>query len=483
MVKHAAIIDIRSSVNKDGSILAREVEILLDTGAYACTGPTVLRNAGFTVSGPYVIPNVKIDGLCVYSNKVPAGSQRGYGTPQMAWAYESHTDNIAHALGFDPVEFRLKHLYRTGSETATGEVLKSMALEECLKKAAETLNWNQKPVRHANIKRGKGIACMQKASASPSASTAIVKLSEDGTIRVVTSAAELGQGIQTVLATIVANELKVPYNIIRVVLPDTDSTPYDESSTSSRATFHIGNAVMYAAIDVRNQLLEIAARTLAVKEDMLQINDGCISIKGALERGKYSFSHFISKGHYGKLSSIIGRGSFYSDYVNPFDRETGQSTRPTSFWMYAAQAAEVEIDTETGKIKIMKLAAAHDVGRAISLVGCKQQIEGAVSMGIGQAIFEELIFRNGRVINTNFEDYKIPTIMDMPEIEAIVVEGAYSEHGPHGAKGLGEPALSATAAAIGNAVYDAVGLRIYDLPLNPEKVLMKLKQKEPGYSK
>lgn len=475
-VKHPAIIHIKSGVKKDGTLVTREVNILMDTGAYACTGPTVIRNAGYTASGPYVIPNVKIDGLCVYTNRVPAGSLRGYGTQQVAWAYECHTDHISKEIGMDPLDFRLKNLYRTGSETATGEILTPMALQECLEKAAKGIGWKEKREYTPHIKRGKGIACMQKTTASPSASTAIVKMAEDGSVRVISSAVELGQGIQTVLATIVSNELKVPYHRIRVTLPDTDSTPFDESSTASRATFHLGNAVKAAAVDVKNQLLKIAGDTLEVPEELLEMKEGHITVKESPQRGRFPYSHFLTRGHYGKLSSIVGRGSFYSNYVTPIDVETGQSKRPTAFWMYAAQAAEVEVDLETGHVKVLKIVAAHDAGKAISLLGCKQQIEGAVAMGIGIATFEELLFDDkGRVMNPNFRDYRVPTAMDIPAIEAIVVEGAFDEHGPYGAKGLGEPALSATSPAIANAVYDAIGIRVPDLPLTPEKVLKAIK--------
>lgn len=479
-VKHPAIIDIKSGVKKDGKLLAREVKIVMDTGAYATSGPTVIRNAGYTAVGPYVIPNVKIDGLCVYTNKVSAGSLRGYGTQQVAWAYECHTDNIARKLGIDPVEFRLKNLYRTGSESATGEILYSMALDECLKEAAKGIGWSKKAESSPTKRRGKGVAVMQKTTAAPSSSTAIVKMAEDGTVRVISSAVELGQGLQTVIATIACNVLQLPYDRIRVSMADTDSTPFDESSTASRATFHLGNAVKAAAEDVRSQLLKMASDTLEVPGELLEMKDGYISIKEAPQRGKFSYSHFLTRGHYGKLSSIIGRGSFYSNYVTPIDVETGQSKRPTAFWMYAAQSAEVEIDTETGHVKVLKVVAAHDAGRAISMMGCKQQIEGAVAMGIGIATLEELMFDKGRVLNTNFRDYKIPTSMDIPEIEPIVVEGAYDEHGPFGAKGLGEPALSATSPAIANAVFDAIGIRINDLPLTPEKVLKAIKTMKSG---
>lgn len=476
-VKHSAIIDIKSGVKKDGTLLSREVNIVLDTGAYACTGPMVLRNAGFTAAGPYVIPNVRIDGLCVYTNKVPAGSHRGFGTQQAAWAYESHTDNIAKEMGIDPLEFRLRNIYKTGDESATGEILGNMALVECLERAARGLNWKKKDNGSANRKRGKGIACMQKPTSSPSASTAIVKMTEDGSVRVITSAVEMGQGIQTVIASIVSNELQVPYNSIKVTLPDTDFTPFDESSTGSKTTFHLGNAVKAAAIDVRNQLLKIAADFFEAPEDLLEIKEGYINIKENPERGRYPFSYFLTRGHYGKLSSITGRGSYYSGYVLPLNIETGQSKKPTAFWMYGAQAAEVEVDLETGHVKVLKVVAAHDVGRAISVAGCKQQIEGAVAMGIGIATFEEILFDRGRVINPSFRDYKTPTAMDIPDIEPIIVEGAFDENGPYGAKGLGEPALAATSPAIANAVFDAIGVRIIDLPLTPEKVLRAIRAK------
>ena len=477
--KQAALVEIKSGVKRDGTIVARKVRILWDTGAYALTGPTICRNASYTAAGPYKIPNVYIEGLCLYTNNVPSGSFRGYGVPQVTWAYESHTDAIAKELGMDPYEFRMKSIYEEGTKSATGEKLRSVGIKSCLERVAAQLNWTRKPTSPElgfGKKRGKGMACTQKTTASPSSSSAFVRVERDGTVFVITSGVEQGQGSQTTMALIASEVLGIPLSNIRVSLPDTDFTPYDESTTSSKFTFHGGNAVLRAATDARKQILEIARKTFKVKSTKeLALADGFAFVKEDPENKK-SIASLLTSGHYGRLANVVGKGKFFSDYVKPLDENTGRSTRPTAFWMYAAQGAEVEVDEETGEVRIIRVVAAHDVGKAINRVGCEQQIEGAVMMGIGQSLSEEMVMEKGKVFNASLKDYKVPTSLDMPEIVPEIVEAKHWM-GPFGAKGMGEPALAPTAAAIANAVYDAVGVRIYDLPLTPEKVLRALKAK------
>jgi carbon-monoxide dehydrogenase large subunit len=266
---------------------------------------------------------------------------------------------------------------------------------------------------------------------------------------------------------------------IRVNLPDSDFTPYDESTTSSKFTFHGGNAVRLAALDARKQILKIARRTFAVKSyNELDMTGGFVFAKKDPENKK-TISSLLTSGHYGKLSNVVGRGAFFSDYARPLDPKTSQSSRATACWMYAAHGAEVEVDEQTGAVKILRVVAAHDVGKAINPMGCEQQIEGGVLMGIGQAISEQLIMEKGNVLNPGFKDYKIPTARDLPEIIPKIVEVKHWK-GPFGAKGLGEVPIAPTPAAIANAVSDAVGIRIFDLPLTPEKILRAIKEKING---
>ena len=303
-----------------------------------------------------------------------------------------------------------------------------------------------------------------------------MRIERDGTAIVISSGVELGQGSQTTLALITSEVLGIPLSRIRVSLPDSDFTPYDESTSSSKFTFHGGNAVLRAAMDARNQILEIARKTFKVKSTKeLGLADGLVFAKEDPENKK-SIASLLTSGHYGRLANVVGKGAFFSDYVKPLHPKTGQSSRATAFWIYAAQGVEVEVDEETGEVKILKFVAAHDLGRVINRMGCEQQIEGGVLMGAGQTLSEEMVFDKGRVLNNSFKDYKIPTSLDMVEIVPRIIEEKHWK-GPFGAKGLGEPALAPTPAAIANAVSDAIGVRIYELPLTPEKVLRAIKAK------
>jgi CO/xanthine dehydrogenase Mo-binding subunit len=472
VVKHPCTIWIKTGVKNDGQLVAREIKLFWDTGAYSDVGPHVSRNTGYLAAGPYVIPHVSIDSYCIYTNKPIAGGYRGFGVPQVTWAYESQMDMIAHALGIDPLEIRLINSVEEGSPSATGEILHSVGLKEALRKAAELLEWKNPSVKN----RGRGIACMHKNTSTPSSSSAMVKINEDGTVTVMISAVDMGQGIQTVVAQVVSEELGIPIERIQVVNPDTDMTPYERSTSSSRATFHTGNAVKAAAIDARNQILEMVGQLMGVNSEDLTLRDGKIMLLGSSSSRSIDIEDAIRGGVYMAKGGrpVVGRGVFStSSIATPLDPETGQSPKPTAFWMYAAQAAEVEVDTETGQVQILKMTATHDVGKAINPLLCEQQIEGALAMGIGGTLYEEQIVQDGKTLNPNFVDYKLPTSLDIPAIVPCLVEAPH-ELGPYGAKGLGEPGLAPTAAAISNAIYDAIGVRIKDLPITPERILKAL---------
>jgi len=477
VVRSGSVVKIKTGVKKDGTIVARKVEFYLDSGAYADKGPTIVRNAGYASVGPYKVPNVRVDSYCLYTNKVPGAAFRGYGVPQVAWAYESQADIIAHKLNMDPLEFRLKNVLQEGDLAYTGEHVRSIAVKDCLEKSAEQIGW-RKPNTLINPKkrRGKGVACMWKNSASPSYASAFVQVNADETVTVSSGVVDMGQGWETIAIQIVSEELSIPMEKIRILPVNTDYCPYNESTSSSRGTFTGGNAVKNASIDVRNQLCKLAAEILEANIDELKMENGKI-ISSSDPKKQISISNLLSTGSYGKLMTVIGRGHFYSNYVKPLDPVTGQSERPTAFWMFAAQAAEVEIDIETGKVEILHIAAAHDVGKALNRMTCEQQIEGALLTGIGYALSEELIFDSrGKVRNCMLVDYKIPTAMDIPQkVTPILIESAPHWMGPYGAKGLGEPALAPTAPSIANAIYDAIGIRFYELPLTSEKILKGLK--------
>lgn len=460
LVRHAAVFTIKTGVKRDGTLVAREVVGYWDTGAYAEKGPTVVKQSTVPAGGPYRIPHLRLVGYCVYTNKMIAGAYRGYGIPQVTWAYESQTDMIARRLGMDPVEFRLKNLLREGDLLPTGQPAQAVGLEECLRRVAAELRWGEKSAPG----RGKGIACTFKNTKTPSGSAAHVSINQDGTVNVLTSTVEIGQGARSILSQIAAEELGTATNRITVSFPDTDTTPFDASTTSSRSTFHMGNAVKLAAQDAKQQLARLGAQVWYCGDDEIEVGDGCVRVRS--QPGKtLAYSALIAR-CYAAGGSVLGRGFYYPQV----GEGSGMWSAPSIFWMYGAHGAEVEVDRETGQVKVLKLVAAHDVGKAINPVTCSGQIEGGAVHGISLSVSEEVLVENGRILNANLHDYKMLTAMDVPEIVPIMVEVPDHE-GPYGAKGIGEPVLAPTAPAIANAVEDAIGVRIQELPLTAERVL------------
>lgn len=468
--------EIKSGVKRDGRLQARQVRIVWDAGAYSEYAVLVGRNAGYASTGPYEIPNIRIDSYTVYTNKCIGGPMRGFGVPEITWVLEQHTDELAEAIGMDPVEFRLKNAFENGSVTATGQVLKGVGLKEAIRKAAAAIGWGKPRPRN----RGVGIACMHKTTVTPTATSVVLKLNEDGTVTVLHSAVEMGSGVHTMIAQVVAHELGVPIDQVVVVKsPDTDVSPYDWQIAASRATFWYGNALRKAVADLRAQLFEIASLLLNVPASELSMGRGRVFLKDDPSRGlslaELALGAKLPGGTW-KHGPVLGRGTYVSEEYEPLDPETGQSSCPSTFWMYAAQAAEVDVDPETGHVHVRKICAAHDVGKVVNALGAETQLEGGLATGIGTALFEEVRVEGGRILNPSFLDYKLATAADMPELELMFVEEPHPE-GPYGAKGLAEPPLAPTAPCIANAVYNAVGVRIRDLPMTPEKVYWHLKNK------
>jgi CO/xanthine dehydrogenase Mo-binding subunit len=477
-VRHAAVVRIKTGVKRDGTLHARTVEAVYDTGAYADIGPRTAKNAGYAAGGPYRIPHQALTSYCVYTNKPISGAFRGFGVPQVCWAYEQQMDEIARRLGLDPLEIRLKNLVREGDTFITGETLISVGVERCLTQVAEAIGWQGKrstapiPTDKPGVVRGKGLAAMIKSTMTPSNSAASVRLNADGSAQLLTSSVEIGQGATTTLAQIVAETLGVAIEKVSVTLPDTDVTPYDQSTSSSRTTFSMGHAARKAALEIREQLLEVAARTLEVAADDLEIEDGVVRVKGA--PGRELTLPQVFHARFGtEVGSFFGSHDFQT--TGGLDPLTGKG-KASAFWFFSAAAAEVEVDTETGKVRLLNEVTSVDAGKAINPRQCTLQNEGSMLTALGSALFEEMVFDNGQPTNSSFLDYMLPSMEDAPErFRSLLVETPHPE-GPFGAKGIGEAGLGPVAPAIGNAVTNALGgARIKDLPIRPDRVLAALR--------
>ncbi|MGH9679911.1 MAG: xanthine dehydrogenase family protein molybdopterin-binding subunit [Candidatus Acidiferrales bacterium] len=475
ITKHSATIRMKTGVKKDGRITAREVEVWWNGGAYADIGPRVSQKSGFTAAGPYDIENVNLDNYAVYTNEPPAGALRGFGIPQVVWAYESQSDIIAHELGMDPVEFRRRNLLRDGRPHATGTIMYNAQLDAVLDRLTEQLDWNR-PFDHGSgtIRRGRGVGLGIKACISPSTSVAMVNICGDGSCTLYCGTVDMGQGSDTALAQIVGEVLDMDAESIRVVRPDTDVTPSDMATLGSRSTFHMGNAVRFAAEHARDPLFSIAAGALSAEIETLQLEHaGVVSRSG----DRITFREIMLARFGMQAGNIIGVGSYTPTYAKP-DLQSGQSPDITPFWMVGGAGAEIEVDTETGRIRVTKLVNAGDVGCAINPEVVKRQLNGAAMMQLGFTLFEEMLIDGGQVVNASLADYKIPGFLDIPEeVVAEVVEVPH-QRGPFGAKGMGETGTFAVSPAIANALYDAVGVRILELPLTPEKVLRAIRSAE-----
>jgi CO/xanthine dehydrogenase Mo-binding subunit len=454
ITKHATTLRIKSGVMNDGRITARECEVWWNGGAYADIGPRVTQKSGFTAAGPYDIDHVHIDSYALYTNLPPAGALRGFGIPQLVWAYESHTDMIARELRIDPLAIRRKNLLREGRPQATGTPMHDAALDLVLERLATRMQW-EKPFEHSNgtVKRGRGMAIGFKASISPTTSMAIVNLAADGSCSLYSSTVDMGQGSDTAMAQMVSEVMGVPIDKITVVHPDTDVTPYDMATLGSRSTFHMGHAVKNAAGDARDKLLALA-REVGLSAETTPIPE-------------------IFKKKYGMLAgNIVGVGSFVPTYKSP--DANGQTDNATPFWMIGATGAEVEVDTETGEFKVTRLVNLVDVGKAINPAIVETQISGATVMQLGFTLTEQMNFDAGQVTNASLADYKIPGIRDIPPMENEAVDGN-QRNGPFGAKGVGESGTFGVSPAIANAIDDAVGVRLTSLPLTAEAVYRALR--------
>jgi len=466
--------------DESGKILAMENTFYWDAGAYTEYGVNITRASGYSSSGPYEVPNIKTDSYCVYTNHPVGGPMRGFGMPEMHAGLEQCIDELALKLQIDPVKFREINCLKTGSILVTGSKMHATGLPECLQKTAEAIRWGQdSPPSSPNKRRGKGIALMWKAPAMPpnAGSSAWIELAEDGYITVGVGGQDLGQGAFTVAAQMAAAALGVPYEWARVATPvDTRYSPYEWQTVASRLTWSMGNAIVNAAQDARRQILDIAAEAWNEDADNLDVVNGVvISYKTERELPLenlvvYGLPKDDDQGWIG--GPIIGRGNFMPTYVTGLDPETGQGERAVVHYTTGAQAVDVEVDLVTGRVDVIKGAAAFDVGKAINPDLVKAQMEGGFIQGMSSALFECLQLKDGVLQNPSFVDYRIATSTDIPdEIQTIIVE-VPQDDGPWGARGIGEHAMVPTIPAIANAIYAAVGVRLEGPPFTSEKIYL-----------
>lgn len=467
--KHAARVRIKTGVKRDGTLVAHQATCWYNGGAYAKETPEKIFR-GYASAGPYRVPNVHVDSYGVYTNITPSAAFRGFGIPQVSWAHESQMDIVADALGMDPLELRLRNVLRAGDEFSTGEHIdEDLHFGQLLEQAAEHIGW-QGPAREEIGAKvcARGMSMIIKGmSAFPSSS--VVKLNADGSLNVLTSTVEMGQGSLTALAQIAAHEAGLPLDRVRVSTPDTATTPWDQMTAASRSTNSMGRAIRAAIRDIKGQLLELAAARLEMPADDLEIVEGMVRPKGAPEKA-LPYPAILGPARVGNL---LGRG-FYMGQSH-LDTETGQGIGSPQ-WHPAVCACEVEVDRETGKVEVTKLHLALYVGRMINPTNCVLQVQGAALMGLGQALFEEIVWdEQGTVVNPNLSDYLVPSFLDVPlRFDQTILElpDTIEVHG------LGETALPAVMPAVANAVSRAIGVRVTELPVTPEKVLRLLRQAE-----
>ncbi|MBI4321561.1 MAG: xanthine dehydrogenase family protein molybdopterin-binding subunit [Chloroflexi bacterium] len=468
----AFVIYVKDGVAADGTLIARDLKVLLDIGAYSQLAIATVRNACFGAVGTYRVPNFKWHSQGIYTNQCPATALRGFGTPEVHWALEQQMDIIAEKLGIDPVELRLKNVLREGERNAQGQLMHSIGAEGCLKKIADWLKWGEPPAQGQEPwKRAKGLSLVNKYTSAGTTSGAFVKVHRNRVLEVRHGLDELGQGLNTVVAQIAAEEFGIPIQDVRIVRGDTAFAPYDWASVGSRSTWHLGHATLLACQDAKRQILAMAANRLEIGAQDLELSGWRVCARGSPDRSIPVADLFSPQGFVPVIGEIVGRGE-YTCPKAPEDPETGQSDRAAAFFAYGACGVELAVNEATGEVEVEKIASCFDMGQPINPLMCEQQIEGGIVQGMGSTLYEEMVLRSGEVLNSNLTDYRMPTTLDVPideHVEAILAPVSHEE-GPFGAKALGEAVLGPIAPAIANAFYNATGTRIKDLPLTMERV-------------
>jgi CO/xanthine dehydrogenase Mo-binding subunit len=474
-------IHLKLGMMKDGTMVAKEAKILADNGAYSWAATKILLNMSVRTDCLYRFRSCKTDSYLIYTNLIPTSGFRGYGNSQAHYALESMIDWCCKRIGLDPVQVRLKNCVRTGDLTLHGWKIKSCGLSECLEAADRKIREKRLPqsAEGGRIRRGIATACMTHVSGNRGGdkydgSSAMIRIHEDGKVFVFSGESNLGQGAYTVFAEIAAEVLGVSIDQVVVMPLDTDVSPFGLGTYSSRVTTVAGKAIYNCALKVKDQILNVASEALKRPKGAIDIKDG-VAYYTADPRDCISLKKLCA------LAIRTNRSVPFTEYISYDPPTIGADSRGygdySSAYTYAAQSVEVEVDTVTGFVKVLRVVAAHDVGKVINPGGVIGQINGGVAQGIGWTLYENMQFKDGIPQSTGLHKYTLMTIKDMPEVESVIVE-SNDPIGPFGAKGIGEPTLIPTGPAIANAIEDAVGVRITDLPITPEKVYRALKEKE-----
>ncbi len=479
--KHPMIFKLKGGVAKDGKIKALAGQVIADGGAYCSYGPTVVAAAIMRICMVYKLENLQIYGYRVYTNNPICGAIRGFGGVQSGFAFESLMDLLAEGIGMDPVEFRLKNATDPNFTAANGMEITSNGLKDCIRLASERAGWAElKKNKKESFGIGVGIAgdvMGSKMYKSHESAGTVIRVEEDASVILFTGAADTGQGSDTTMAQIASQELGVHLSRIRVIAADTETTPFDTGSFASRVTFISGNATKRAAEDARRQIDAIVAKHWNISVERLS-RDGEIIFDKENDFNRMTFPEAVKVCYSFEVGRmIIGRG-VYNPPTKPVDLRSGQGNVSASY-SFEAQIACVKVDRETGRVQVLRIVDAHDVGKAINPQSVEGQIEGSLVMGVGYTFFEDLKFKDGKGLTSSLSSYRIPRSTDVPVMESILFESNDKE-GPFGAKGMGEASLLPTSAAIANAIYDAIGVRITDLPITPQKILKALKDRGQG---
>jgi len=475
---------IKMGVTKAGKITALDFKLHWDAGAYVEYGANVVNAAGLSASGPYRVDNLSIDSMCTYTNLPPCGAYRGFGYSEFLFGLESHITRMAVQLGIDPVEFRKRNAIKEGDILPYGAHMNPNGIREAIERVEKEIKWGVKE-RSGNPKKaiGKALVCFWKSPAMPpnASSSAFLKFNEDGSINILVSGMEIGQGLLTVMAQIAAEVLAVPVAKIRVETPDTDRNPYEWQTVGSHVTWGCGNAVKRAALEARERILDLVQRVHCLDKSTLYLQDECVKCRTkpgfALPFRDFVINGIQADDHTFKGGPIMGSGVFMPEFASAIsDPETGQGGHPNVHYTTGSAGIVLEVDKETGKMKIKKVALAVDCGKAINPDLVKGQVVGGLLQGFATVLYEDMRYsEKGRLLNANFSDYKIPTAMDMPdEIVPIIIEVAQPD-GPFGARGVGEHTMIPCAPLIANAVADALGVRIKSMPVTKEKVALAVK--------